>query len=227
MKMARIFVTLALLMVVAVSAQAQNEGCYTLSWNTCTPQVPDQAFNGPAVYKLVMSATGLSQMQLGHDSNILIGPAVPDAWRFDDAGCQTGAQLSISGAAFSKTCPTFLGTAPLPITQYGYDPASKFCALRLAIAYNDWTPVPATRYTLWQLSFDHTYSVVGPANPAEACGGAEQGLAFDAEFVQIAQTSGTVNFLQPCAGNARCTWQGGPVVPTVPASWGKVKGLYR
>lgn len=227
MKMARIFVALALLMVVAVSAQAQNEGCYTLSWGSCTPQKADQLFAGPAIYKLVLSATGLSQLQLGHDTNILIGPAVPDAWRFDDPGCQTGSQLSLTTAAFAKTCPTFTGGAPLPITQYGYDPVSKFCALRLAIAYNDWTPVPATRYTLWQMSFDHTYSVVGPTTPGVDCGGVEQGLAFDPEFVQIAQSSGTINFLQPCSGNARCTWQGGPVVPTVPSSWGKVKGLYR
>jgi hypothetical protein len=220
------FVALALLLV-AGTAAAQNEGCYTLSWNTCTPQVADQAFTGPTVYKLVLSATGLSAQNLGHDTNLLIGPAVPDAWRFDDPGCQTGSQLSIAGSGLSKTCPSILGGAPLPITQYGYDPVSKFCALRLAVAYNDITPVAATRYTLWQLSFNHLYSVVGPTNPGVDCGGADQGLAFDPEFVQIAQSTGSLNFLQPCPGNARCTWQGGPAVPTVPASWGKVKGLYR
>jgi hypothetical protein len=227
MKMARILVALALLAVVAVSAQDAFAGCYTLSWNSCTPQVADKAFTGPAIYKLVISATGLGVPNIGHDSNLLIGPAAPDAWRFDDAGCQTGSQIAISGAAFAKTCPTILGGAPLPITQYGYDPVSKFCALRLAVAYNDVTPVAATRYTLWQVSFDHTYSVAGPGAPGETCGGANQGLALDLEFCQIGQSSGTLDILQPCAGDARCTWNGGPVVPTIPASWGKVKGLYR
>jgi len=227
MKIARIVVSLALLAVVAGAAHAQG-GCYTLSWNSCTPQVADQAFTGPAIYKLVLSATSVDKPNVGHDSNIVIGPNVPDAWRFDDAGCQTGSQMALSNNAFNKACPSMKGTNSLTITNFGYDPGSKIAALRLAITYDNLlTIVPATRYTLWVMSFDHTYSVAGAGTPGVDCGNADQGLAFNVEFCQMLQVDGFANFIQACPGNAPCTWAGGPQVPTVPASWGRVKGLYR
>jgi hypothetical protein len=229
MKMARIVVSLVLLVAVAGAAHAQGNGCVTMSWNSCPVQVPDQMFNGPAgLYKLVISATGVDMPNVGHDTNILIGPNVPDAWRFDDVGCQTGSQLTVAGTAFSKTCPVMKGLNSLAITSYGYDQATKQVGVRLAVAYDDLTTIlPATRYTLWQITFDHTYSVVGPTSPGVDCGEADQGLSFDIGFCRMLQTSGTTNLLGPCPGDARTTWQGGPAVPTVPASWGKVKGLYR
>lgn len=230
MKMARILVALALLVVVAGAAQAQQAypGCWRLSWNSCTPQVPDQAFTTASIYKLVLSATLVDQPNVGHDSNIIIGPNVPDAWRFDDLGCQTGSQLVLSATAFAKTCPAMKGLNPLAITFYGYDAVSKNAALRLAITYDAIaTPVAATRYTLWQISFDHTYSVLGASTPGETCGGAGQGLNLDVDFCQMLQSNGVANFIGMCSGDARCTWAGGPPVPTVPATWGKVKGLYR
>jgi hypothetical protein len=229
MKMARILVVLALLVVVAGTAQAQQAapGCYRLSWNTIGTQVADQPWAGPAIYKLVLSATAVDQPNVGHDSNIIIGPNVQDAWRFDDLGCQTGSQLVLASTAFSKTYPAMRGLNPLAITFYGYDMATHNTALRLAITYDEFAPVAATFYTLWQISFDHSYSVAGPTTPTVNCGGAELGLNLDVEYCQMLQSSGTANFIGMCPNDARCTWAGGPAVPTVPATWGKVKGLYR
>jgi len=231
MKIARILVTLALLVVAAGAANAQQyPGCASLAWNACAPANPnDQPYSPPQVlYKLVISAIGVNQANIGHDTNLVIGPNVPDAWRFDDIGCQTGSQLILSGTSFTKTCPVMKGLNSLPITFYGYDPGTKNCELRLGVTYDAIAaPVAATRYTLWQVTFDHTYSSALPTDPGNTCGEADQGLNLDLGFCQMLQTNGYANFIPVCPSDARCTWAGGPVVPTIPASWGKVKGLYR
>ena len=198
-----------------------------VSWNSCSPQVSDTYFSGPGTYKLVISATGVAQPMIGHDSSLLFGFGLADAWRFDDAGCQTGSQWSASPTAFSKSCPALLGNAPLPIVFFGYAPDTQCGELRLAVAFDEITPVAATRYTLWQVTFDHTYSVVGPSTPGEACGGAERGISIDPQFALIACSSGQLLALQPTPGDDRVTWQGGAAVRTVPVTWGKLKGLYR
>jgi len=88
---------------------------------------------------------------IGHDSSLLLGFGLADAWRFDDAGCQTGSQWSASATAFSKSCPALLGGTPLPIVFFGYAPGTQCGELRLAVAFDENSPrSPRTRYTLWQ-----------------------------------------------------------------------------
>src|SRR5262245_49093577 len=101
-----------------------------LSWNSCSPQRADSAFAGPGTYTLVESATGVNGGCAGHDSVIMYGPSVNDAWRFDDAGCQAGF-LVLSSNSFSKSCPSLRGGSPLAITQVVYDVASESISIRL------------------------------------------------------------------------------------------------
>src|SRR5262245_12089074 len=169
MKVTRILAAFAL--TACLAGMAHAEGCARISWASCDPWNKNINYVGPGLYTLVYSATGLSSSNVGTDSNLHIYPAVPDAWRFDDAGCQTGSQLLLGTNAFNKACPALKGANSLTITQYAPDLAGE-ADLRLAITYDNATPLPATRYTVWVITFDHTFSTTGPTNPGVDCGGA-------------------------------------------------------
>jgi hypothetical protein len=176
MKSIRMTAVGLLLAVVASTAYGET---VRLSWNSCDPWNRNTNFADPGgydYYKLVISATGCDGPYVGHESVIETSPSyVPDAWRFDDNGCQTGSQLSISTNALSKVCPAFRGGGAVAVTSYTVDGNAR---IHLGISFAPFTPSPTTLYTLWQLTFDHTYSVSGPSNPGEGCGGAEQQLGF-------------------------------------------------
>jgi hypothetical protein len=227
MKATRFLIALLLLATVVGTADAQYK---RLSWDGCDPQIPDKSYDpmlSAQSYNLVVSAVGLTHEMIGHDSMISIGPALPDAWRFDDEGCQTSSGLLYSYAGLAKVgCPALTGNAPLPITAFLYDPETRYAAMRLAVVYDMLTPDPAMRYCLWVLTFDHQYSVIGAGAPPNTCGNVDQGLLFDLTTDILLQTGGVLKpATQP--GDVQVTWNGGPFVPTVPATWGKVKGLYR
>ena len=227
MKATRLLIALLLLATVVGNADAQYK---RLSWDGCNPQVPDKTYNpvlSPQNYVLVVSAIGLTQPLIGHDSKVFIGPGLPDAWRFDDLGCQTSSGLMISSAGMTKAgCPPLTGGTPLEITAFQYDTEAMNAQIRLAIAYDVLVPDPAQRYALWVLTFDHQYSVPGAGAPGLTCGGVEKGLLFDVS-TDLALFSGAIQRPQTQPGDQQVTWNGGPFVPTVPATWGKVKGLYR
>src|SRR5262245_45973924 len=122
MKVTRILAAFALTATLASMAHA--EGCARISWASCDPWNKNIPFS-PSPLVLVYSATGLSSANVGTDSNLHIYPAVPDAWRFDDAGCQTGSQLLLGTNAFNKACPALKGANSLTITQYAPDLAGE------------------------------------------------------------------------------------------------------
>jgi hypothetical protein len=242
MKVTRILAALALVVGFAGTAHAQH-GCARLSWGTCDPQVQDKAFTTATPYLMVYSIFQSPDGNVGTDSQIRIrnlGPGgvqmvTPDAWRFDDVGCQTGSQLTLtSNKALSKACPLYSGLNPLTITQFAQDvDGSMFC--RLAITYDNFIPNPALRYTAWQILFDHTFSVAGPSTPLQTCGGAELCENFSFDFAGVLGLTGIQYNIPNCdlapAGtpaNTEATWNGGCQGPvaTLPATWGKVKGMY-
>jgi len=226
MKATRFVIALLLLATVVGNADAQFK---RLSWDGCDPQIPDKSYNPvlvPQDYKLVISIIGLDAPLIGHDSKITVGPALPDAWRFDDAGCQTSSQIAMLDGPFSKTCTALRGTTPLPITAFLYDPDAMNATMRLAVAYDTFDPDPAVRYSLFVVNFNHDYSVVGAGTPGSTCGGVEKGLLFEL-YTELGLESGQLFRPATQPGDQQVTWNGGPFVPTVPATWGKVKGLYR
>src|SRR5262249_47177909 len=143
--------------VCAVGAALDSGAYIRLSWGTCSPQVSQQNFQGPGVYTLVASARGVPLPNSGHDTQITITPDVPDAWRFDDAGCQGTGRLNLKAEALGADCPAMIGTNPLVITSYYLEPGS--AGLRLAISYDRMVTDPNQRYVLWKIGFDHTHSV--------------------------------------------------------------------
>lgn len=236
MKVTRILAALALVTCFAGAANAAP-GCVRLSWGTCDPWVMDQSFTGPTTYNLVVSATGVGDPNVGSDLNIHIksggSGAVPDSWRFDDAGCQTSSQLVAGNAALSKSCPILKGANSLTIVNYSINGAGE-ADLRLAITYDTFNPVAATRYTIWQVAVNHAFSVAGPAD-VDHCGGAErcEFLTFTSAIL-LAATGQPENFAGcdvPIPGTQpAATWQAGSgqcPVGTQTTTWGKMKGLYR
>jgi hypothetical protein len=180
---------------------------------------------------------------VGTESNIHLSPAVADAWGYNsDGGCQdvsasntfTTDNAAVSGGK-SGTCPAMKGNNSLTIVSYALDGAGE-ANINLTITYDTFTPT-ALPQTLWRVFFNHQlYSSVGPSDPAH-CGGVEKCVNFSitppAGYARLLLATGQAQVVGPCdviPGNpgAQATWNGGcPPVATEPATWGKVKGLYR
>jgi len=228
-----------------------------MSWNGCDPQRPDTLFSGPGQYKLVLSAADftpgpMADDNIGTDIELyihaygicsLLGAqsiSYPDAWRFDESGCQSAGRFTASAEAFADDCPALIGANPVIITYYDY--SSDYGAIiRVAVAYEGVSPFAGTRYTLWQLTFDHSHSVTGPTTPGVNCGGAELPVYVVPHFAYLLTTRETPASFSTTPGDANlqyyCPWYppGGPPVvgwndlrvPTLPTTWGRVKALYR
>lgn len=237
MKATRILVITLLLASIAGSAHAQ---LVRLSWvktgvsNGCDPQLSNLDFTAAGTYTLVESVTGLDPVLFGHDSRIKISPggaSYPDAWNFDDAGCNAGFLSVVSTAVNATTCPSLKGANSSPINSWAYDPVSNSFKLALTITFDPFDPNPATRYTMWKIVFDHTNSVPGSdgGDPA-TCDHLDQGLLIDAfnGTVIFNTTSGGDLVGQPQPGDRNpVTTNGGPAVPTQSGTWAKLKGQYR
>lgn len=211
---------------ICATGAALDTGAYLrLSWGTCTPQVSQQEFHGPDVYTMVISARGVPFTNSGHDTQVTITPDVPDAWRFDDAGCQTLARLSLKHQALGADCPAMVGTNPLAITDYQVYPGG--ATLRLAITYDELPTDPQQRYVLWKVGFDHTQSVAGSDSDPSTCDGAEVPLTFAASSqVLLTQTQHNMPVV-PETFDAPVRWTGTQPVKTRATTWGRVKSLYR
>src|SRR5262245_33510766 len=79
---------------VTTSGWAQPQ--VVLSWvHSCPTVQRNESFTGPGIYTLWVGAKNLTpaNKNYGFDVRLFYGPTVPDAWRFDDGGCQTGSQV--------------------------------------------------------------------------------------------------------------------------------------
>lgn len=70
-------------------------GFVRLTWNECDPITQNLNFTGPGqIATLIVSVTGSDHVNRGHRVKVAIrnlaAAGFPDAWRFDDAGCQSG-----------------------------------------------------------------------------------------------------------------------------------------
>jgi len=221
----------------AASGEPDTQATLRMSWGTCEPQLADVLFILPTTYTLVLSAAGLTpgpaaDDHTGTDVGLVVEPlagsAFPDAWRFDAAGCQTGAAVSLSNAELDPGCPTLKGTAPVAITYVGpYDETAGSLAIRLATTYDVRSPAAGQRYTLWQVTFDMTKAMAGPGTAGETCGGADGRLRIRLAFADLFTARGVAAAFLTAPGDlADATWNGA-LVPTVTTGWGRLKGLYR
>src|SRR5687767_2543708 len=81
--------------LIATPALAAH-GTLSLSWDTCSPVVANLESPVAGPVSLVASVTGNDQTHSGYFIRFFVhgvGGPLPDAWRFDLAGCQTGGQF--------------------------------------------------------------------------------------------------------------------------------------
>jgi hypothetical protein len=194
-------------LLIATSAESQS---LRMSWNSCDPQIANMQYTGPGPYKLILSATGISQTLVGHGCEVCLGPNVQDAWRFEDTGCQ-GGMLSLSSSAFSKACPALRGNSPLAITAFSYDVERGTASIRMAVVFDSLVTNPSTRYTLWQVTFDHSHSVSGADGDSSTCDNAAEGLVFNAS-AELLGNDGLPYYLTMDSTDAAVTWNGGAQV---------------
>jgi hypothetical protein len=210
-----------------------GNGSLRLSWDNCDPVVVNKDWTTNIQYKLVMSIANADVENNGNRQWVIIGPNVEDSWRFDADGCNVG-QLGVSYNALDKACLAFQGAQPLGLNQYRYDAASGTATLDISNTYDAFTPLLASRYTVWQATFDHAFSATGMQDPAVACGFAENPLCFwiDPTKWELLLVGGTKEGFD-APDNDWVTWQDAgntlncPVVQAQSSTWGKVKGLYR
>lgn len=240
MKLTRFLVTFALLVGVTGVASAQV-GSISIWWDVCsstaTPANLNKQFAGPAIYKQVISATGVEEVAQGWELSIKIStpsPVFPDAWRFESGGCNDQ-QLAGSTSLLNTNCRSLQGANPLPLFKYDYNNAisgPNRSVIQAFNAYDPFDPLAANTYVVAQLNYDHALSAPGPNNPAVGCGLADAPVCHHITrhgFLNAANS--VVNWP---VGNEFVTWNDGQNVsqcpgatPTQASTWGKLKGTYR
>src|SRR5262249_13202058 len=151
-----ILMCMTVLMVCIASAgvsRAQNPQA-VLSWGSSCPTImQNMNWGSPGTYEMWVGVKNLTALDENEGSDIFLfyGAPAPDAWRFDDLGCQTSSQLQLTNDANSKGCPAVLGTQPFRLTSFTYDPVGMRMTVRLTVTYNPVVPSPGVTYTLWNL----------------------------------------------------------------------------
>jgi hypothetical protein len=238
----RFLVVFVFVLACAPAADAAH-GVVDLSWDQCSPVVSARSdMAGIDSVGLIVSVQGNDQAHSAYQVHFQLGAmddTVPDAWRFDTAGCQVNGSLLIYPSpmgALSKVCPAFQGTAETisfgdcELFPAGTGYPTTLIRGRLVNYYpSGQTAQPAQRYFLAEFRFDHSHSVNGPGTPGNSCGGLEVPIVIRLLFDQgngqaTSYLSGGMEFsFEP--GNTVVT--ANDAVPATPATWGQIKSQYR
>ena len=237
------FVAWLALVAVAPTASAAS-GVIDLSWHTCSPVVPHVENPDPErVLFLVASVLGNDETHDAYQLKFILaspGLTIPDAWRFDAAGCQEPGMLTIhnqSPALLVKACPSFQGpTFSTQVKSYSLVVGEDGSPLMQGVLSSSYptgrTAVASQRYFLGAFLFDHTFSVPGPTTPGTDCGGFETPMVAELLMGTIDdawQTSyrrrSDQQHVPFVPGNTRVTVNGS--VPAAGPTWGGIKAAYR
>jgi hypothetical protein len=236
MKVAYAFLVVALLAAAATPLSAQPTT--RMSWNECPVVVPEldvlEPFVGP--YRVVLSATNLPAVPIsGYVTEISVYPrwgVLPDCWRFDESGCQTGSRITYSSSAFNLDCPSLEHGTAHGTQMYTVNPDATSATIHLENTFDAFTPDPLTRYTLYVVSFDMSNATLwGSAPGSGKCGWAAMCVTLaDVGTQFVAAGSGNVYPAINVGREHMVEWGDYLVcfeVPTEPSTWGSVKALYR
>jgi hypothetical protein len=214
-----------------------------LSWDACSPIVVNKVPTaGPQTF--FASAIGATVAHKAYQVWWVVGDAnqtLPDAWRFDAAGCNGGFYTFTSQppTLLAKACPGFVPLATqqftIPLFQLAPAPLGYATTLGngfLAVSYPNGSTntTPTQRYHLCQFLLDFTFAVNGPTNPGVDCGGFETPMCINTVRQRSSwlDTNNVETLFD--IGNASLTVHsvaGCPAIPARAATWGEIKGQYR
>ena len=229
-------------LVVAPSARAAPEPqspSAQFLWDGCANGSDRKDFGGPGPYNLVLSAKGLSQTITGLQFEFYVQtmntscygkPSYPDAWRFEPGGCQSG-RLSVATGGAGPLCQGLSATHRTDQLNVAFEPQSgDLMIVRLTSSFDPVTPNPVNTYALAQFVFDHSLSTVGPST-AGSCGNVDVGMCFTTSGAMLTGPSGNVDLFisqfTSVAWNVYANPWCGYCDPTQPATWGRIKALYK
>lgn len=244
MKVTRFLVSLLFLAAASTSAHAQ---AVSLNWDSCTGPIDKSVVPGSTTNAIFASVLGQSITCQAYQFQVTVGGngVLRDAWRFDPAGCQGSALLTLDHITSSKTCPSFQGTlASVQVKDFSFDALTGKAKISLYDAYpnnpspgappagNPLATNPAQRYFLGRIQMDETYGVVGPSDPGLTCGGLEVGTCFhltsqtwldlNGNEIPWAVASEFVTANDP-NNSSHCPG----ATPAQATTWGSLKGQYR
>jgi hypothetical protein len=240
---------------IAGTSHAAN-GTVTMGWDACNlSPITDKVVTAQQLTtaNLVGFVSGQSDSVLAYVYRFLYGDAshqVPDAWRFDASGCETGAFVTLNGlppAALSKACPPLQniggGQSSVIITDLNFYPPAgtqydhTLMFVQIANAFqHSVLPLAASKYFVGDAEFNLSAAVVGAGDPGNTCGGLETEICFNlAQADWVASdglTQNSWNFhggasgdfatagTAPFAGSCQGT-------PAQTKTWGQIKNQYR
>lgn len=244
--MRKLLTTMSALAALALAAPVHAaDGTFNLSWDSCVGPLDKTIGAAAPAASLYGSVIGFDVPFKAYQVQLLLGnsstTAVPDAWRFDAAGCQGSSFITIdhlAPAAVVKTCPTLQGAvnsiqikdvSEVRTTALPYDGDYLRITMANALGDNVVTPVAATRYFVMRALFDHSFSVVGATTPGVDCGGVEQSICI-ATIVATYLDANGIEMNWGMGGNRAATVNGAagcPASPTTTTTWGAIKSQYR
>jgi hypothetical protein len=230
----------SLLLVGLVATAASAQGFVRLSWDNCDPYVQDKGVGGipgDAIVKQILSIAGEDRENFGHLTFLqAVGAGVvPDAWRFDAAGCPSAFDPTLFSASTDGvnpfTCPAFKSADEGPGFAVTYD-GSKLQVELSQVYVTPFLPTASKRYTLWQLGYNLGTSVFFPPGDPNYCPGIEDpvcfhllqsGLVLDIGVLEPLGFSEDFVTWQDPNNDLRCP------LPTQSqeSTWGTIKGMYR
>ena len=245
-----------ILALLLLATPAHADGTISLTWDGCVGPVVKSLAPGDKI-SLYASVIGQTALYEAHAVDVMVatscpgsvagggglGP-LPDAWRFENGGCQnpssTSPYLTIDQyppPELAATCPAFQqGSEPsVQVKGFTYDAATGMGRLRCWSAYPS-HPIasvnPATRYHLARFVIDQTKGGVGPSVPGSTCGGLETPLCLSLGYIAWLDLQGSefgwtignqcVTVNDP-TNSTKCA--GATAVRA--ATWGSLKAQYR
>jgi hypothetical protein len=141
-----------------------------LSWDACvtgsgTPVV-DKSATTPASYTIALTGNSLAGRVAGTRFvfEVRSPGGLPDAWRFDAAGCAAGAIQVVTGT-ISKSCPA-IGSLPSTSATMTLDSGGQAGTLTISVIYNGTVDLqPSSTYSLGRILLDFDGSCAGLDRP--------------------------------------------------------------
>ena len=231
------------LLLLALVDPARAAGVVSLTWDGCTGPLSKAVAPG-STPELYVSLIGQSDVLASYGFNLLFsrdcsdpnhpGGAVPDAWRFDPAGCQGGLlQIDAAVSPAIAGCANLGAVTVVPLARYDYVDATGGTVFHFTREFANGsfvTPDPSKRYLVVRLRFFQEFGVVGPSGP-DACGGLETPLC-----IQLVDTRYSTGAAEVAWARANaCVSVNDPnrtsgcddPTPARATTWGAIRGQYR